>query len=146
MKEKKTQDEMVAEANQERLLSTMKGNRYYKAAMTARDPHYVVESEKGGEEGGNDCGEGSERMGHEKWEETGQCALVLVPTTTKTALTNQKVEILRDQRRKIGELEQLLDTGLAKESDRLTAILVRVANALMPGTADNYSTDQSANT
>ena len=145
-KEKKAQDKTVAKAHRQRLLSTMKGERDYEAAMAALDAYYVVESEDKGEEGGNDCGEGSEREAHEKLEEKGKSVLVSAPTTTKTALRKEKMKTLRDKRRKICEWGELLDAGFAKESDSLTAVLERVANALVPGTSDNNSTDQSANT
>lgn len=142
-KEKKAQDETVAEAHRQRLLSTMKGKRDYEAAMAALDAHHGIESEDEGEEGGNDSGERSEREGHEK-KEKGKS--VSAQMTTKTALKKEKVETLRDKRRKIRERGELLDAGLAKESERLTAVLERVANSLVPGTSDNNSTDQSVNT
>ena len=99
------------------------------------------EEEGGGKDNG---GEGSGREGHEKKEEKGKS--VAAQTTTKTALKKERVETLRDKRRKIRERGDLLDAGLAKESDRLTAVLERVANSLVPGSSENKSTDQSANT
>jgi len=99
------------------------------------------EEEGGGKDNG---GEGSGREGHEKKKEKGKS--VAAQTTTKTALKKERVETLRDKRRKIRERGDLLDAGLAKESDRLTAVLERVANSLVPGSSENKSTDQSANT
>ena len=143
-KERKAQDDTAAEAHRQRLLSTMKGKRDYEAAISALDTHYVVGSEDEGGEGENNGGEGSERAGDKKREGKGKS--VSAQTTTKTAIKKEKVETLRDKRRKIRERGELLDASLAKESDRLTAVLERVANSLVPDTSENKLIDQDANT
>ncbi|PUU78289.1 hypothetical protein B9Z19DRAFT_1065157 [Tuber borchii] len=50
----------------------------------------------------------------------------------QTAVKEEKIETLRDKRRKIKEWGDRLDASLAEENSRLTGILERVATALVP--------------
>ena len=124
----KEKENGLAVAHRERLLSSMQGKRSYQAAISALDAHYADEEEKDENGTSSRCdgyGEGELGLG-EKVVSTG--------SHSRAAVKEEKIETLRDKRRKIKERGERLDASLAEESSRLTGILERVATALVPAT------------
>ncbi|KAG0132081.1 hypothetical protein HOY82DRAFT_606843 [Tuber indicum] len=110
----------------------MSGKREYEAAVAALYAHYMSEEEKriGEEIGIAGCEEEEEGIG-----EKGKGNISASPERIKITGKEEKIESVREKRRKIRQRSEFLDTSLAEESSRLTAVLERVANALVPVSA-----------
>lgn len=71
--------------------------------------------------------------------------VVSTSSHSRAAVKEEKIETLRDKRRKIKEWGEHLDASLAEKSSCLTSILERVATALPPTTSmSDIRTGQSS--
>jgi len=120
----------------------MQGKRSYQAAISVLDAHYAGEEEK--DEKGTSSGcESLKNGGHWGSEQGLGEKRVSTSSHSRAVVKEEKIETLRDKRRKIKERGEYLDASLAEESSRLTGILERVATALVPATStSNTSTSQ----
>jgi len=118
----------------------MRGKRSYPAAISALHAYYAGEEEK--DEKGTSSGcESLKNGGHGGSEQGLGEKRVSTSSHSRAAVKEEKIETLRDKRRKIKERGEYLDASLAEASSRLTAILKCVATALVPATStSNTST------
>ncbi|KAG0634845.1 hypothetical protein HOY80DRAFT_1058782 [Tuber brumale] len=140
---KSEKEESLVATQQERLLSTMKEKRNYQAAVTALDAHYASEEEKDARDSSGRC----ESLKNSQDEERSQaCGKDVVFTGSRSwaIVKEEKIESIRDKRGKIKERGELLDASLAEESSRLTAVLERIASALVPTCSSSDLTKQSS--
>ncbi|KAG0640598.1 hypothetical protein HOY80DRAFT_1116832 [Tuber brumale] len=140
---KKEKEESLAAAQQERLLSTMKEKRNYQAAVAVLDAYYASKEEKEARDSSGRCGSLKNSQDEER-SQAYEKDVVFTGSHSRAIVKEEKIESIQDKRRKIKKRGELLDASLAEESSRLTAVLERVASALVPACPSSDLTKQSS--